>query len=593
VEDQDRLEAFDAARLFVQAAQRVEPGWVPSVEAAAILDICRQVEGLPLALELAAAWTRVLPCDVIAVELRQGTELLHALDAAHSPRHASMKVVFDHSWRLLTASERDALTRLSVFRGGFSKEAARAVCGTPLPVLGALADKSLLRKDDARLSLHPLILQLAAERLDESDDRAATERAHALYFHRVMAQLRRAVEDGDRNALQRLDLDFENCRSAWRWAIRHQANDALAKSTATLLDFWDHRGRLADGLSLLGEALDSSAVASDLKVNAALLSAASHLQYRLDRYTDAEATAKRALAASRGRPDRATNLQCLKTLAGCCLRLGRHAEAKGYYARILEIAAASDDTRNTAAMLDNVALVEKAMGNFDESLRLSLESLAQHRRLADAAGEALCLNNLADLYLYRREYASAGAHLREGLVICDRHGLRSTRTLILANLAEVEMKSGNVAAAEAHARRAIEAADSAKNRSVACLVHLQFVQFALRRDDLVAARAELGTALKIAISVGRPSLKLAGLLTLADVLEAQGESRCALRVLAFAADHPSTSAADRGELRSRMASIAGAGPPSAWPGIELDELTNRTVVEGDLAYAPLIAALRR
>ena len=123
IEDQDHFEAFDAVRLFVQAAQRVEPALVPAVEAAAIVDICRQLEGLPLALELAAAWTRVLSCDAIAAELRQGTELLHAADAAHPARHASIDVVFDQSWRLLSPIERDSLSRLSVFHGGFSAEA--------------------------------------------------------------------------------------------------------------------------------------------------------------------------------------------------------------------------------------------------------------------------------------------------------------------------------------------------------------------------------------------------------------------------------------------------------------------------------------
>ena len=103
-EDQERFEAFDAVRLFMQAAQRVEPALVPAAEAASIVDICQQVEGLPLALQLAAAWTRVLSCEAIAAELRSGTELLHATDAAHPPRHASLEVVFDHSWRLLTPS---------------------------------------------------------------------------------------------------------------------------------------------------------------------------------------------------------------------------------------------------------------------------------------------------------------------------------------------------------------------------------------------------------------------------------------------------------------------------------------------------------
>ena len=149
-EDRDRIEAFDAARLFVRAAHRVNPALVPATEAAAIVDICRQVEGLPLALELAAAWTRVLSCDAIAAELRQGIELLRATDSAQPTRHASIEVVFEQSWQLLGAIEREVLARLSVFHGSFSPEAARAVAGAPLPVLAALSDKSLLHKDDTR-----------------------------------------------------------------------------------------------------------------------------------------------------------------------------------------------------------------------------------------------------------------------------------------------------------------------------------------------------------------------------------------------------------------------------------------------------------
>ncbi len=192
-EDLDRAESFDAVRLFVQAAQRVEPGLVPSVEATAIADICRQVDGLPLALELAASWTRVLSCDAIAAELRQGSELLSAADPAQPARHASIEVVFEQSWSMLGASEREVLARLAIFRGGFSAESARAIAGASLPVLGALADKSLLRKDGARLSLHPLVQHLAGQRLDDAAARDALAQAHGVYFHRLMTQLRRPV----------------------------------------------------------------------------------------------------------------------------------------------------------------------------------------------------------------------------------------------------------------------------------------------------------------------------------------------------------------------------------------------------------------
>ena len=190
VEDQDNIEAFDAARLFVQAAQRVAPSLVPSEEAASIVEICQLVEGLPLALQLAAAWARTLSCDAIAAELRQSIELLQASDSAHPVRHASIEKVFDQSWQLLSPAEQDALARLSVFRGGFTSEAARAVTGASLPVLGALTDKSLLRKDGTRLFMHPLVHQLAALRLLDTETRDSTQQAHARYFNRMLAQLR-------------------------------------------------------------------------------------------------------------------------------------------------------------------------------------------------------------------------------------------------------------------------------------------------------------------------------------------------------------------------------------------------------------------
>jgi len=593
IEDQDRFEAFDAVRLFVQAAQRVEPALIPAVEAASIVDICRQLEGLPLALQLAAAWTRVLSCDAIAAELHRGSELLRTTDAAHPARHASIELVFEQSWRLLSAIERDALSRLSVFHGGFSAEAARAIAGASLPVLGALADKSLLRKDGARIFIHPLVQQLAALRLGDGEARAATERAHAVYFHRQLAQRRRNVESGDRDALQWMDAEFENCRAAWRWSVVHQSTDALIKSTPTLLHFSDHIGCFEEGLSFLRNTLESDSAQTDPKLAALLLAAAAHLEYRLDRYNDAEATAERALAAVRP-DDHETKLQCYKVLGSCCLRLGRNADAKRYFKQALKQVSESIDPRNAAAMLDNLALVEKTMGDYAEALRLSIRSLMEHRRLGDAAGEALCLNNLGALHLARHEYEPAGVHLREGLAICDRHGLVSTRGLIFANLTEVAINTNNPDLAETYAQRALDIAEAAKNRSVASWLKLQFVRFALRRNDLTAARSELAASLGISIAVGRQSLQLAGVMSFAEILAAQGESECARLILAFAAGHPSIGAPERDAIHARLVQWSpAAGAESSWPVLQLDELVHRIVVESNIAHAPLIATLTR
>ena len=590
-EDRDRVESFDAARLFVQAARRVEPALAPQLEADAIVDICRAVGGLPLALEIAAAWIRVLSCEAIAAELSKGSELLHAVDPARPPRHASIEVVFDQSWHLLSGREREALARLSMFRGGFAAEAARAVTGASLPVLAALADKSLLRKEGSRMHLHPLVAQLAARRLSEGEARHAAERAHALYHHREMAERRRAVEDGDRDALSWMERELENCRAAFRWSIAQDDAQTLARSIRTLLFFYDHRGRFEEGLALFQEGSRAPCASSDGLLGARLLAATSHLAYRLDRYAEAEATAERAQALAPR--DRDTRLQCLKVLAACALRRGRHADAKRFYRKALAQAPASLDPHGEAALLDNLALVEKELGRYEESIRLSHASLAAHRRLGDAAGIALCLNNLGAMYFDLGRHEAASAHMREALVLTERHGLVSTRGLILANLTEHAIAAGDLATAATYAERALEIARAGGNRAVESWLLLQLTRLALRSADAAAARSHLASSLGLAVAVGAPAFQMAGVTIFAEILAAEGQIDVARAVLAFAAAHPSTSAPQREEIGAQLARLPAADAEAPrWPSIELPELVDRIVVESGIGHRPLIAALR-
>jgi predicted ATPase/DNA-binding SARP family transcriptional activator/Tfp pilus assembly protein PilF len=591
-EDHDVIEAFDAVRMFVQAARRVEPAFVATVEADAIIEICRRVEGLPLALQLAATWTRVLSCAAIAAELRRGTQLLHAA-GAQPPRHAGIDVVFDHSWRLLNPAERDALVRLSVFREGFTPAAARAVAAAPLPVLGALIDKSLLRKAGSRNLLHPLVQQFAAARLGDGETRTATEAAHARYFVLSMSQLQRAIDSGDRDAMREMDTEFENCRSAWQWAVAHGAVDEQLQCMGALFDYCDHRCRFEEGLQLVRAALESERSRKHAVLQARLLARFAHIQFRLDRYADAEATALQALGPARQTRDFSARFQCLSVLGSCCLRVGRHDDALRHYRDALKHASAHNHLHGIAASLDHVSLVLKWMGRYDEALRMSLESLTAHRSLGDVAGEALCLNNHAALYLAKQDYVSAGTYLRESLVLCDRDGLVGTRLYVLANLTEVALKAGDATLADHYATRALEVATTLGNRPIVAWMKLQLARLALLRADLPTARAELGQSLEITIALAQQGLRIGSVIVLAEVLEAQNEVECARLVLAFAAKHPSTSVPDRDEASGRLALLpAPAGMDAAWPAIELDELLHRIVAEASLAYGPLIAVLR-
>ena len=588
-EDEDRIDAFDAVRLFVTAARRVEPAFVPSTEASAVIDICRQLDGLPLALELAAAWTRVLSCETIAAELRVGTDLLRSTDATRAARHASIEQVFEQSWRRLASAERDALARMALFQGGFSAEAARAVAAAPLPVLGALADKSLLRKEGARLSLHPLVQQLAAVRLDD-EARNATRAAHAEYFVRVMVQLKESCGLGDRAALVSLDTELENCRLAFDWVVSRGSADAVWSIVGTLQSYFDHRGRFEAGLALLRKAIDAPGVQGDRTMQARLLAEAAQFHYRLDRYADSQAMATRSLAAAGRATPRAVRIRALNVLGACALRAERLADAREHFQQVLSLATAEDRLHDIAVAFDHLALVEKRLGRFDEALSLSLKSLAEHRRIGDSAGVALCLNNLASLYRARNDEDAAAAHLREALVICERDGLQGTRGFVLANLAEVTMKAGDLDASKAHAARAVEVGELTGNRVLVAWMKTHLARLAVRHHDLDNAHVTLGGGAEVAMSLGIPAVQIAALMCFAELLFARGEAGAARSVLAFAIDHPITNGPDRNELRSQLEQW-GEQPATPWPGLGLDELMHRIVVEAELAHAPLRALL--
>jgi tetratricopeptide (TPR) repeat protein len=408
-----------------------------------------------------------------------------------------------------------------------------------------------------------------------------------------MAQLRAAVESGDRSALHRLDEEFEDCRRAWTWSVARGERELLLGGVEPLLGYCDHRGRSAQGLELVRQALDSPAVQADRRLHAHLLGAAAQLHFRLDRYAEAEADASRALAAiGRGR-DIVVRMRALNVLGTCALRLGRLDEARRCFRQVLELAPASADPHDLVDACDHLALVEKQRGHYAEAKRLSLKALTEYRRLGDHAGEALCLNNLAALELAMNDNAAAGAHLREALSICERDGLVAVLSFVLANLTEVALKSGDLAAARRHGERAVEVTTAAGHRAVGAWAKLKLVRAAVRQGDTEGARAGLGEAVRLVVSLGLPSLKFESVESLADLLVAEAAPDCARALLRWAAAHPSATAPVRDQLRAALASLDPAGGGATpRPAIDLDDLLHQLAADGELALAPLIATLR-
>lgn len=248
---------YPSVQLFVERALRVRPSFSVDDEIDGILQICRTVEGLPLALEIAASWTKVAICENIATEIQNGIDFLASRFNDISPRHRSMRVVFDHSWSMLTLHEKDILPRLSVFKDGFTQEAAHWVAGATWADLASLVEKSLIQMDIlGRYNIHELLRQYSEENLN--DKQADTLVAHCTFFTNFMAE-READIKGQRqlSALDEIEADFENVRVAWLYAIEEQDTVALEAMLECLYWFSNFRVRVPQSLEMLRQALES------------------------------------------------------------------------------------------------------------------------------------------------------------------------------------------------------------------------------------------------------------------------------------------------------------------------------------------------
>jgi predicted ATPase len=254
------VEDYSAVQLFVQSARRARADFSLEDEIAGVVSICNLVEGMPLALELAATWVRVLSCKEIALEIQRSLDFLETRARNVEPRHRSIRAVLDHSWNLLTPGEQEAFQRLSVFRGSFTREAAGMVAGTTLPTLSALVDKSLLQHDAyGRYHQHELVRQYGERQLNVSlDDSADTRDRHSQYYLSLLERRwRDLLGERPREALQEIEAEIKNVRVAWGWAAIHQLVDELEQGVDSLGFFYDTRGWYREGEKMLGMAVEA------------------------------------------------------------------------------------------------------------------------------------------------------------------------------------------------------------------------------------------------------------------------------------------------------------------------------------------------
>jgi predicted ATPase/DNA-binding SARP family transcriptional activator len=335
--------AASAVRLFVHCIQRSQANFqLTAANLPAVLRICGLVQGMPLGLELAAAWCDLLTLDEIAEEIERSLDFL-AVDYHDLPeRQRSMRAVFAWSWRLLSAEEARVLRQLAIFRGGFTRQAAEIICGASLRVLNGLVNKSLLRPvlitgeqttaGTGRYELHELLRQFAHEQLTAlPDEWAATATRHSEFYLNFVAQReRRLLHTEPRQATAEIQAELDNVRQAWSHAAHHCAGATLNQGAYGLWQFYLLAGLSAEGIEAFRQAatalqnatvdpLAASASAGQPAILRKLWALAAHLLGTHGNYDEAIEAAQRAVVlAVAGQPD-ATSQQDAVSPAGVAL----------------------------------------------------------------------------------------------------------------------------------------------------------------------------------------------------------------------------------------------------------------------------------
>ncbi len=506
----------EAVVLFVERAQALRPTFELRADTKpTIAAICTRVDRLPLAVELAAAWIKVLSADKLLARLEQRLPLLVGGARDAPERQRTLRATIEWSYQLLAEPERRLLEHLAVFSGGCELAAAEEVCGSNLETLASLVDKSLLRAEEhvgveQRYVMLATIREFARERLDKSGETDPLERKHALHYL-DLAECADPELKGRRQGtwLARLEAEHDNLRGSLEWALGHGEQEVALRMSAALWMFWYVRGHVTEGRQWLGRAL---------------------------------AVADRAATQARA-----------KALDGAGYLAGEQGADKEALLLLREslICARQTGAPNDVATAATHLSVYLMGDDLAESLALGEEAVAAARLASDRYTLAIAYNNLGEVARVAGDNARATAMYEQGYLLRKELGDVSRLALSMVNLGEMALIAGDNDRALALIAEALELARAIgdKRHITFALADLGWVALAQERYD--ESRDLLREALLLSRELGHKGYAIVSLLALAGVAAAQGDATKAARLAGAARTHQA--------FRRRDPSAADAG----------------------------------
>jgi len=514
-EEEEVFWASSAVQLFNYGARRLQPDFsLQGEEKSAVRAICSVVEGLPLAIELAASWTRVLTCAEILREIEQSSGFLESAALDLPPRHRSMRAVIHYSWRLLSEEEQKTFRRLGVFSSSFTRQAAGQVAGARLPLLAGLVDKSLLRKTaSGRYELHELLRQFAFEALAQVESELAeTQQRFADYYAGLVEERTVSLVAGGREeVIQDVELDLGNVQAAWYSAAARGDQRTLLRLSDGLFWYYEWRSRYKEGLELFREAIrqlgpdlamPESGLAGlmlrcarfhahlaeyprayelfkaseevfrdgmDSPGLALLLDFWGDLERETGDYIQAKARLEESVALYREMDRTADLALALNHLGTAVHRLGVYEQARIHLAESLTLFRKAENPYGIAVAVHNLGHVSYDLGDYAAAEKLFQESLAAYSQLGDQWGVATVHNNLGNVQYELGIYDRAEAYYLESLNRRSELGDRRGMAVTMNNLGLIAAARGEYPRAEEHYQASLAVCQEIGNQQGACI----------------------------------------------------------------------------------------------------------------------------
>jgi len=512
------LSQYPAVALFVQRAAAAKPDFELNREnAAAVTEICARLDGLPLAIELAAARVKVLSPTSMLTRLASRLQLLTGGARDLPTRQQTLRGAIDWSYDLLNAAEQKLFRRLSVFVGGGTLEAIEAVCNTKndlgldlLDGVASIVDKSLVQQvDQPQRELHfsmlETIREYALDKLTASGEEELTKRAHAAYYL-VLAEEGASNEAGAESSewLNCLEAEHNNLLSALDWLTDTGNADWALRLGTALFRFWETREYLTEGRDRLRKILNLERAGEPNEARARALFAVGVLAASQGDYTAADTLIEESLQIARKLGDERSVAVCLNALAVHARDRGDVAVAHSLLEESLLLWRDLGDQKAVARSLSNLANVVKLQGDYDRVSSLYAECLSIFRGLGDRTGVAWSLNYQGDVVRDQGDSAAARRLYEQGLTIFrelgDRWGIAGT----LADLGSLAKEQGNYPGAHSLYRESIKIFQELEHKRGIARVLECFACSAAEQLEAERSLRLAGTAAALRRNIGAP-----------------------------------------------------------------------------------------